>query len=303
MVEVEVEVVDALLDYNLLLGHNCTYAMVIFISSVFNTLCFPNEGKIVMINQLSFAYSIPKAYIGLSIPVIDNSQPTTENIDVGMYSSLMGTFDFTAPSHHVYAMSSRPISTGRYIPLCTSYFSDLWTLPPPTSSCEGQLHAGMVMPLSTTDIAYQVVLDSSDDPDPITSPTDKEDPVLKPMWATLLSSSHDFLDETFPSNEAIIKAMNASDKPWDDMHQCSYFLLELERIEQDDFRSTLSEIVGHVIVSLDMHDIYVKGNMKIIYLTNTIDISCTLGKIENVHIGADCLPDEILIYTELFKEF
>jgi hypothetical protein len=109
MVEVEVEVVDAPLDYNLLLGHNWTYAMVVIVSSIFCTLFFPHEGKIMTIDQLSFAYSSPNASIGTSIPVIDNSQPTTDNIGVEIYSSLMGTFEFTAPSHHVYAMSSRPI--------------------------------------------------------------------------------------------------------------------------------------------------------------------------------------------------
>jgi hypothetical protein len=91
MVEVDVEVVDAPLDYNLLLGRNWTYAMVIVVSSVSVLLCFPHQGKIVMIDQLSFAYSSPNASVGPSIPVIDNSQPTTENIGVRMYSSLMGT--------------------------------------------------------------------------------------------------------------------------------------------------------------------------------------------------------------------
>jgi hypothetical protein len=115
-VEVEVEVVDAPLDYNLLLGHNWTYAMIVVMSSVFHTLFFPHEGNIVMIDQLSFAFSSPNASLGQSIPVIDNSQPTTENIGVRMYSSLMGTFDFSTLNHHVYAMSSRPISTGKSIP-------------------------------------------------------------------------------------------------------------------------------------------------------------------------------------------
>jgi hypothetical protein len=112
--------------------------------------------------------------------MINNSQPTTENIGVKMYSSLLGTFDFMTPSHHIYTMSSRPVSTGRSIPFCTSYFSDPWTLPSPTSSCEGQFHAGMAMPLSTTETVYQVVLDSSADLDPVTSPRDEEDHVLRP---------------------------------------------------------------------------------------------------------------------------
>jgi hypothetical protein len=65
----------------------------------------------------------------------------------------------------------------------------------------------------------------------------------------------------------------------------------------------LSEIVGHVVVPLDTHDIYAKGNMASISPTIQIDISRTPGKVENVNIGADCSPEEILIYTELFKEF
>jgi hypothetical protein len=235
--------------------------------------------------------------------MIDNSQSETENIGVRMYSSLMGTFDFVASIHHIYAMSSRPVSTGRSIPFRTSYFSDLWTLSYPNSSCEGQLHARIVMPLSTTEIVYQVVFDSSTDLDPVPSLKDEEDPFLRPMWATLLSCSDDFLDGNFPSDKAIIESINGFDKPWDDMHHHSYFLPEIERIKQDDFRSTLSEIVGHAVVSLDTHNIYAEGNMASISPTVTINISCTPGKVENVNISADCSPEEILIYTELFKEF
>jgi hypothetical protein len=86
------------------------------------------------------------------------------------------------------------------------------------------------------------------------------------------------------------------------MHHRYYFLPELERIEQDDFRSTLSEISSHPIVPLDTHNIYAEGNMAIISPNVTINISRTTGKIENVHIDVDCFPKEILIYTELFKE-
>jgi hypothetical protein len=131
----------------------------------------------------------------------------------------------------------------------------------------------------------------------------EKDPILEPMWDTSTYCSHDFLDDTLPSYEAIIEAMNGSNKPWDDMHHCSYFLRELARIEEDDFRSTLSEIVGHIVVPLDMHDIYDEENMESISPTITIDMSRIPGKIENVYIGVDCSLEEILIYTELFKEF
>jgi hypothetical protein len=275
MVEVEVKVIDAPLDYNLLLGRNWNYAMIVVMSSVFHTLCFPHEGNIMTIDQLSFVYSSPNVSLGQSIPVINNSQLATKNIGVGMYSSLMGTFDFSTPNYHVYSMSSRPVSTGRSIPFCTYYFSDPWTLPSLTSSCEGQSHAGMAMPLLTVEIVYQVVLDSATDPDPIPSLKDEEDLMTRPVWATSLSCSHDCLDGTLSLDEAIIEAINGSDKPWDDMHHHSYFLPELERIEQDNFRSTLSEILSHTVIPLDTHNIYAEGNMVSIYPTIQIEISHT----------------------------
>jgi hypothetical protein len=179
-VEVEVEVVDAPHDYNLLLGRNWTYAMVIVVLSVFHMLCFPHQGEIVTIDQLSFAYSSPNASVGLSILVVDNSHPATKNIGVEMYSSLMGTFDFSTPIHHIYAMFGMPASVERSIPFCTSYFSDPWTLPSPILLIEGQSHDGMAMPLSGAEITYQAILDSSVDPDPIPSQTVEEDPVPSP---------------------------------------------------------------------------------------------------------------------------
>jgi hypothetical protein len=119
----------------------------------------------------------------------------------------------------------------------------------------------MAMPLSATKISYQAILESSVDPDLIPSQTVEEDLVLTSMWATSLSCSHDFLDETLPSNETIVEAMNVSKRPWDNMHHRSYFFPSLEKIEQDDFRSTLSEIVGHTVVPLDTYGIYAEGNM------------------------------------------
>jgi hypothetical protein len=92
MVEVEVEIVDAPLDYNLLLGCNWTYSMIIAMSSVFHTLCFSHEGNIMMIDQLAFVYASPNTFVGPSIPMIENSQLEIDTISVRMYSSLMVHF-------------------------------------------------------------------------------------------------------------------------------------------------------------------------------------------------------------------
>jgi hypothetical protein len=168
-------------------------------------------------------------------------------------------------------------------------------------SYEGQSHIGMAMPLSMTEVVYQSILDTTADSYPSSLWMDEVDPSLELVWVIKSSCLHDFLDDTLPLDEAILEAMYGPDGPWDDMHHCSYFLLELVRIEQDDIKSTLSEMVGHVVVPLDTHGIYAEGNMENISPIVTIDISRIPGKIENVYIGGDCSPKEIQIYIDLFK--
>ena len=53
-ITIEVEVVDVPLDYNLLLGRNWIYNMQAAASSLFWVACFPLDGKIVTIDQISF---------------------------------------------------------------------------------------------------------------------------------------------------------------------------------------------------------------------------------------------------------
>jgi hypothetical protein len=52
---------------------------------------------------------------------------------------------------------------------------------------------------------------------------------------------------------------------------------------------------------LATHTVYVEGNMESIIETIPIDISRTLGIVENVFVGVDFSPEEIQIYMELFK--
>ena len=54
MVEVKLEVVNALLDYNTSLGHNWMYAMEAIVSSLYRVIKFPHQGNVVTIDQLSF---------------------------------------------------------------------------------------------------------------------------------------------------------------------------------------------------------------------------------------------------------
>jgi hypothetical protein len=65
----------------------------------------------------------------------------------------------------------------------------------------------------------------------------------------------------------------------------------------------LSEIVGHAVVPLDIHEIYAEKNMASIFPTITINISHIPDKVENVYNVVDCSLEEIMIYTKLFKQF
>jgi hypothetical protein len=54
---------------------------------------------------------------------------------------------------------------------------------------------------------------------------------------------------------------------------------------------------------LAMHVVYDEGNMGRIAIEIPINISKTLGIVENIFVGAYCSPKEIQTYIELFKEF
>jgi hypothetical protein len=54
---------------------------------------------------------------------------------------------------------------------------------------------------------------------------------------------------------------------------------------------------------LTMHAVYAEGNMETITETIPIDISRTTCVMDNFFFGVDCSPEEIQIYTYLFKEF
>ena len=108
IMNVEVEVVDVPIDYNLLLGQSWTYAMKVVPSSYFGCIKFLHEGKLVTIEQLSFCNAPNES--GTTIPLVDKSSPAYEDIGVGLYPSLMGSFNFIAPILSVKSFSIYIIS-------------------------------------------------------------------------------------------------------------------------------------------------------------------------------------------------
>jgi hypothetical protein len=232
--------------------------------------------------------------------MIDNPQLGIVNIGVGLCPPLMGTFNYPPPQGDVKFISDHhKVEIFQVSSFHMTYFNDLWILPSPSATMEGTRHHGMSMPFSIVEEAYSLVQQASTDTDP--TPAQELDPILEIIWAQGSLVDIDSLDLVFPSDEAIIEAMSSLDKPWDDLHHKSYFLPELRRKEAGEFTLTMNGDRSCPINPLAMHEVYAEGNLETITETIPINISRTPGIVENVFVGADCSPEEIQIYTDLFK--
>jgi hypothetical protein len=96
MVQVEVEVFDAPLNYNLLLGCSWIDSMCVVVLTLFHVVCFPHQGKVIIVDQLAFFNS--DTCTG-NIPFIAKTPPSYKNVGVGLLKdcSLMGTFSIPPP--------------------------------------------------------------------------------------------------------------------------------------------------------------------------------------------------------------
>ena len=65
----------------------------------------------------------------------------------------------------------------------------------------------------------------------------------------------------------------------------------------------LADDVDMPVNPLPREGMFAEGNMENISATVPINISANRDIMENIHIGANCSPEEIAIYTALFKEF
>ena len=83
-VSVEVEVINAALDYNFLLGRSWTYAMSAIASAVFRVVVFPHEGKLVTVDQLSFTRKGRMESNESTIPLVDQVKPALESLGARM---------------------------------------------------------------------------------------------------------------------------------------------------------------------------------------------------------------------------
>jgi len=191
IVEVEVEVVDANLTYNLLLGRSWMYAMRAVASSLFHVLCFPHQKRIITTDHLSFfTFSSSDG----NVSFVEHISISYESVGVGLfkYLALMGVFSHPPPNITSVNMISINL--------------DPWVVPPVDQvDSWGE-------PLSPVELNYVEIISasvSSSDSAPLSRSLDTY--VQSPWLGNPIPL--DPLQEIFLSDEVILDTMSLEDPP------------------------------------------------------------------------------------------
>jgi hypothetical protein len=80
---IDIEVIEAPLEYNILLGRTYMYAMKAVASSIFRTIMFPHNGKIVTIDQVTHYEPNPSASLDNILPFIHTNQDVYPLVEMG----------------------------------------------------------------------------------------------------------------------------------------------------------------------------------------------------------------------------
>jgi hypothetical protein len=206
----------------------------------------------------------------------------------------MGTFPTPLPPtvHHIVIVNM--ISTMPYQSLESS---DPWIVPSPL---EFDVLSD-TMPLSLAEAAYVAIQSTSPS---LNNPHLLEpDAYSVPSWLDSLSSAIDYISQIFPSDESIMEMLSIDDLPWDVNHHRSSFLPPLEEIHQDIHSVLPLDVTDALQSPILTQDTLSEGNMGNISTMIIIDISIKEGVMENINLGVNCTPKEVVSYTALFKEF
>ena len=97
--------------------------------------------------------------------------------------------------------------------------------------------------------------------------------------------------------------MSVDDLPWKDGHHRSSFFPNIQNMEDCLPSMVPSEVSSSPQNPVLTRHVLSKGNMGNNIETRPIDILVKPGIVENIHIGRNCSPEEVTVYTALFKEF
>jgi hypothetical protein len=178
-VNVEVEVFDAPLDYNLLLGRSWIHSMRAVVSTLFYVVRFPHQGKLITVDQLAF-FNYDSCTS--NIPFISKTPPGYENVGVGLLkdSTLRGIFPIPPPNIPPPFVASINMISIFVHETPTSY--NPWIVP----DLGDYLRYGEQIPLSLIESAYQAIQSTT------------------PSTPSLCDSSLDPFQVIFPTEEMIV---------------------------------------------------------------------------------------------------
>jgi hypothetical protein len=251
-------------------------------SSLFRVVRFPHQGKIVTVDQLSFFASSSEG----NVPFVEHTSSSLVSVGAGLFKdpSLMGVFPLPPPN-----LASVNMITAH---------TDPWVLPP----VHHEDSWGEMMPLSPAELNYiEIVAASASTSEPAIPGSVPDSPETFPWLGEKATS--DPLKESFPSDEAIIETMSPEELPWSDHHHRSSFLPP--HSEMATCLGRFASCLPHIPLQtpIQLYQVSSEGNMGNITQTLAIDISVKTGVVENIHIGVTCTPEEIQLYTDLFREF
>ena len=103
--------------------------MSAIVLAVFWVVVFPNEGKLVTVDQPNFTRKGRMESNESAVPLVDQVKPAAQILGAGMYASLMGTFDFPASINYLGSTS-----VGKSIAMVVNR-TDPWVLPVITQKC------------------------------------------------------------------------------------------------------------------------------------------------------------------------
>jgi hypothetical protein len=177
---------------------------------------------------------------GSNVPFGNDTTQSYKNVGAGIFKhpSVMGIFTRPPPSPttHIAHINMLPSFTSGSL---GSF--DPWVIPRPKDFDS----YGASMSSTTFDIIDLTIPSTFIDSGQQLHPHMDCDNPTPPIWVVDSPSSHDFLDNELPSEEAILEVMSSLDKPTDEVMHPSYFLsFELTIVIMASLNTGLGEFVG-----------------------------------------------------------
>ena len=116
--------------------------------------------------------------------------------------------------------------------------------------------------MSAIEILNQSIQNASASSNQNPSPLEEYDLYPSAVWAINTPNSHDILDQTLSSDEAIMEVMNISERTWEEMHHRSSFLSNLDSLEVKHENFYLDDDMERYQCPVQTHNVISEGNLE-----------------------------------------